>query len=275
VVFYRTSYYLKKLKIIIKAYNLRSIFKNEEKIITQQDLQKCKKNPTKSDHIHFSGYECMACKREELTPNIKINTPNFKPAANNASSYTSSTVSSAATSKPFWDSDKFWGFGGMLVLIFLIHYGLTNEQDNQKSTNRTSTESKSTIKTTDSNVLWGKLASVPWATDSVECSDYWMFSLNNGKYTLSFRDTKNPTEDFTDVIYSFTALNNYQLDSGKVLKSVIRFETSTGTVDIFYNDTSKPDIKLIRLEDKKGNLLASQGIILKTQAPTETRKRCF
>jgi serine/threonine protein kinase len=252
-----------------------------EDVISNQKLQKCKKHPTKPDHIHFGGHDCMACMRDAITSNVKIKTKPFKSLSTGSSS--SSGLPQYPTNKqtPFWDRDRVIGVGGIAVLLFLIVYGMSGRDNNQsqKSTSNKTTTNVSSQTTAQSPSVWQNMmtnfSAHRWADESTNCQIYWTISKNqDGTYSLNLINTNDSSKNFSDQVLSYTFFQNYQLDSGIIINNVMKMETKSLYIDIAYISGTEPAIRVYRLEDKENNLLVTQGRRIKDGALTAVRKKC-
>jgi serine/threonine protein kinase len=250
-----------------------------ENIISSQKLQKCIKHPSKADHIHFDGHECMACLREEITANIKIKT---KPYQSVGQSINSSTISSnipIGGAPPFWSSNKLWGVAIFIVISLLIFYEGPKENTKQSSPNYSagtnSNVSPSQAGSQNANSIMSTLTKSRWSQDNITCKEYWGFIKNtNGSYSITIVDTDD-SKDLLSPILSYSFVENYKLDNGTIIKNVMKLKTTEAYLDIAYIEGPIPSIRIYQLEDMQNNLLVTQGKRLKDLSPTSARKKCF
>ena len=247
-----------------------------EDIISNQKLQKCKKHPTKPDHIHFSGHDCMACMREAIPSNTKIKAKPFQSTATISKSNSGLPKYPTGKSPSFWDTDKVIGVGGIAVIFFLMIYGLTGKDDKQKSSYSPATINSSSKASSSPTVdsMMESLSANSWGFDVDNCTKYWRFFKNHDGYSINLVDINNPSKNALDPIRSYILVQNYSLDDGTIIKNVMKIETQTAYLDIAYINAPVPAIRLYRLEDKQNNLLITQGKHLKNGESTLPRKKC-
>jgi serine/threonine protein kinase len=251
-----------------------------ENIISSQNLQKCKKHPTKADHIHFDGHECMACMREEITSNIKIKTKPYQSAGQYINSSTSSSPIPAGGSAPFWSPNKLWGVAIFIVISLLIFYEGPKENSKQSAPSygtgtTTSVNPSQAAGSQSAYSIMSTLSRSRWSSDS-SCRQYWQFIKNqNDSYSLSVVDLDDPSDDFVSPVLSYSFIENYKLDNGTIIKNVMKLKTKDAYLDVAYIEGPIPSIRLYHLEDMQNNLVITQGKRLKDLSPTLPRKKCY
>jgi len=247
-----------------------------EEIIAQQKLQKCKKHPSKPDHIHFFGYECMACMREAITANVRIKTQPYQSTSKASSSNTGLPQFPTNKSKSFWDRDAIIGVGGIAVL-FMLFFGLSGKDNNQTTASKNTPVSSSTKVSSAISAasIMEYLTFHRWSANPDICKKYWSFSKGqDGSYSIYVVDLDNTSNFIFEPIRGAILDVNYRLDSGAIIQNVIKIETPTAYLDVSYN-SAVPEIRLYRLEYKSGNLEITQGRHLDDGKPTQPRKKCF
>ncbi len=247
-----------------------------EEIITQQKLQKCKKHPTKPDHIHFSGYECMTCMREVITANIKIKTKPFQATTKIATSNSGLPQYPTNKSSSFWDRDRIIGIGGIAVLLMMIVFGMSDKDNNQitTATNKpTPSSSNSSAAPLSASSIMENLSLYKWGFDADNCKIYWRFTKGQDGYSIYIVDLNDTTNNIFEPIKSYIFSENYKLDSGAIIKNVIKLQTPSAYLDIAYN-SAVPEIRVYRLESTSNKLMITQGKHLDDGKATQPRKIC-
>ncbi len=247
-----------------------------EEIITQQKLQKCKKHPTKPDHIHFSGYECMACMREAITTNIRIKAQPFKSASKTSSSNSGLPQYPTNKPSPFWDRDRIIGIGGIFVLLIMIVFGMSDKDNNQAATKNKPVPnvSNSSSAPLSASTIMERLSLYKWGFDADNCKIYWRFTKGqDGSYSIYIVDLNDTSNNIVEPIRSYIFSENYKLDSGAIVNNVIKLQTPSAYLDIAYN-SSVPEIRLYRLESTSNKLMITQGKHLEDGKVTQPRKIC-
>jgi len=232
-----------------------------EDLITNQKLQKCKNHPTKPDHIHFNGHECMACMRDQIATNVRVKssptgTNNTKTSFNQGLNQYSTSMSSVT----FWDRDK-KVLLGLLVFLVFIYFAFWHGDGNQNVT------SSNTINI--NNYLGG------WSSNGKCDQTFWWFEReSNQKYTMTYIDRSKPDANFVDKISYYNFFENYQLESDQVIKNVMKFTISDGDVyDVAFTNSPVKSIKFYRWE-RPGDLLITQGKWIHNGVNTKLLKKC-
>ena len=252
-----------------------------EDIISNKKLQKCIKHPTKPEHIHFGGHDCMACMREAITPNIRIRTQAYQSTSKASSSNTGLSQFPTNKSKPFWDREAIIGVGGIAVLLLMLFYGMSSKDNNlttaSKNTpvtsiTKASTEASSALS---AEAIMQDLTFHRWAVDYKTCKKYWKFYKGqDGSYSINVVDLEDTSKNTFERILGAILDVNYKLESGVIIRNVIKIETPTADLDIAYNSVV-PEFRLYRLEYKPDDLVITQGRFLKTNIATPLHKKCL
>jgi hypothetical protein len=218
--------------------------------------------------------------REAITSNVKIKTKPFKSTSKGSTSSSGLPQYSTTKHLPFWDRDRVIGVGGIAVLLFLIVYGMSGRDNNQniasKNTSSAVTANSSISPSLSASSIMDTLSLYRWAFDSDNCKKYWKFwKGQDGSYSINIVDLNDTSNNVYEPISSYIFNENYRLDSGSIIKNVIKIETPSAYLDIAYLNGAVPEIRLYRLEDKSNKLMITQGKHLDDGRPTQPRKKCL
>jgi serine/threonine protein kinase len=242
-----------------------------EDIISNQKLQKCLKHPTKPDHIHFSGHECMACMRDQIVTNIRVKTPPIK--SNSTSATSNQGINQHSTSKTpvtFWDKFQKVAIGLVIFIIFMYFISFLGNQNNNQSKVSTTTQNNIAAP----NMLINNFLGT-WSTTGVCNNKYvWIAIDRDRKYSINIIDKSDSNNNYSLAVISFSTFENYALESGKSIKNVVRFNIDSGSVyDIGFIGSPEKTIKVYRL-DRPDQLVISQGKVIKDATSTPSLKKC-
>ena len=242
-----------------------------EEIISNQKLQKCKKHPTKPDHIHFSGHDCMACMREQIVTNVKVRTPPIKSNSTTATSNQGlNQYSTSKTPVAFWDKSQGIALGLIIFLVFIYFISIVVDKNNNQSKVSNTTQNNITLPNTLINNFIGT-----WSTTGVCDKNYVWIALNRDqKYSISIIDRSDSKNNYSLPVNSFLTFENYKLESGKFINNVVRFNIDNGAVyDINFIGSPVKTIKVYRF-DRPGELVISQGKRIKDGGDTPYLIKC-
>jgi serine/threonine protein kinase len=228
-----------------------------EDVISNQKLQKCKKYQTKPDHIHFSGHECMACMREEITANVKIKSKPFKSASTfNTSNSGLNQYSSQKASTSFFSKDVLSGMGLLGALILLLFIGFGGEKSTPQQIAKNTSSSSNTQTMWPQDVQFSKFVG-RFSIDGRCDANLLEFRPNKSRFNSVIEKNYNDSV-YKDVI-SIKYFETMKTASNQFITNIYRFEFSNGN----YDDIQLVIPSQIRIINKfySGNFDVKDGFI--------------
>jgi serine/threonine protein kinase len=200
-----------------------------EDVISNQKLQKCKKHQTKPDHIHFSGHECMACMREEITANVKIKSKPFKSVStSNTSNSGLNQYSSQKSSTSFFSKDVLSGMAVLGALIFVLFIGFGGDKSTPQQAAKKPPSSSNAQSNSLEDVQFGRFAG-RYSLDG-DCNENFIQFWKSNSNFHAIIETNNIKNVHKDVI-SIQYLETIKTSRNTFISNIYQFRFRNGDYD--------------------------------------------